>query len=412
MHSTTTSKPCVFISYRRDDAGGWAGRMEDDLADRFGSERVFRDIKIPAGVDYEEHIEQVLDACHVVVVIIGPEWATLKGPDGKLRLTRSDDLLRREIERALARRDVEVIPVLVQRALMPAAHELPPELQPLARRQAIELSDSRWNHDMGQLIAQLCEMLEGTSAVNATVPAPRPRVPAPPPPAPEPGPRPTRRDERRMSRPEPLDVAALPSGQRLIAAVAMVLAGAAGVLIASRLNSGFAANRGIHAPKSDRLINFAAERGVTGALVGALLLTAVALTLRSERAGAVGCAIVGLGAGAIAGALGGAAYMALKDGDIVTSEELLRAVATALPGVVLGVAVARVVGAQRSIYMLAGLAGGLVGGILAQSIVGDTGQTRGVAKVLIETLFMVGAIAAVATTASLAFAGRRSIAGT
>jgi hypothetical protein len=408
MHTTTTKKPSVFISYRRDDAGGWAGRMEDDLADRFGSDRVFRDIKIPAGVDYEQHIEQVLDACHVVVVVIGPEWATLKDDDGMLRLKQADDLLRREIERALARADVEVIPVLVQRARMPGTHELPPALQPLARRQAIELSDSRWNHDMGQLIAQLCDVLEGTTAVNATVA--RPQRPEAPVPAPEPTP--ARDAPRRDAGPEPLDPRTLTSAERLAAAAAIVVAGGLGVVIASLFNSGFADRRGIGAPPADRIVYFAAERGVMGAFVGAFVLAAVALTLRRDRAGALGCAIVGLGAGAVGGALGGAAYMVLKDQDILASEELLRAVAAALPAVFVGAVVARVVSGQRSIYMLAGLAGGLVGGILAQSLIGDTGQTKGIGKVLFETVIAMGAIAAVATAAPPALAGRRRLAKT
>ena len=408
MHATTTTtKPCVFISYRRDDAGGWAGRMEDDLADRFGSERVFRDIKIPAGVDYEQHIEQVLDACHVVVVVIGPEWATLKNEDGTLRLEQSDDLLRREIERALARRDVEVIPVLVQRARMPAAHSLPPELRALARRQAIELSDSRWNHDMGQLIAQLCDVLEGTTAAHATLPRSAP-VPAP---DPAPDKDPSRRERRRATRPEPLDPRALTSNQRLIAAAAMLLAGAIGVAFASLFNGEFAERRQPGASEADRILYFGAERAVTGAFVGALLLVAVVVTLRLDRAGAVSCAIVGLGAGAIGGALGGATYMVLKDQDIVTSANLLRGISAAIPGVVLGAAVARLVSGERSIYMLAGLAGGLLGGIIAHALLFEPGQTRGISMVLFETVITMAALAAVATTASPAFAGRRSLAG-
>ena len=400
MPPTTTTQPCVFISYRRDDAGGWAGRMEDDLAERFGSQRVFRDIKIPAGVDYEQHIEQVLDACHVVVVVIGPDWATLKADDGTLRLRQADDLLRREIERALARHDVEVIPVLVQRARMPAAQALPPELRALARRQAIELSDSRWNHDMGQLIAQLCEVLEGTSAVHATVPKPAPA------PGPAPAPAPSPRERRRPDRPEPVDPRALTSTQRLIAAASIVVAGGLGVVIASLFNSGLADRRGIGAPQSDRIIYFAAERAVMGAFVGTLVLTAVALTLRRDGAATAGCALAGLGAGLVGGALGGALYMVLKDQDIVASEDLLRGIAAAAPGALVGAALARIVAGPRSAYVLAGLAGGLVGGVLAQAILGDTGQTRGVSKVLFETIVAMGALAAVATTTSPARAAR------
>jgi len=84
--ATVTSKPCVFISYRQEDSGGWAGRLEDDLADRFGTQRVFRDVKLPFGVDYQDHIERTLDSVRVVVVVIGPSWTTVKGADGTPRL--------------------------------------------------------------------------------------------------------------------------------------------------------------------------------------------------------------------------------------------------------------------------------------------------------------------------------------
>jgi hypothetical protein len=49
------------------------------------------------------------------------------------------------------RRNVPVMPVLVQGALMPTADELPEDLKALARRQAIELSDSRWETDVARL---------------------------------------------------------------------------------------------------------------------------------------------------------------------------------------------------------------------------------------------------------------------
>jgi hypothetical protein len=70
-----------------------------------------------------------------------------------------DDLVHREISRALRRPDVQVIPVLVGGAHMPAEHELPADLAPLSRRQACELTDSRWECDVDTLAPQLRDLL-------------------------------------------------------------------------------------------------------------------------------------------------------------------------------------------------------------------------------------------------------------
>ena len=43
----------VFISYRRDDSAGHAGRLQDGLAERFGAGRVFMDVSdLQPGQDY------------------------------------------------------------------------------------------------------------------------------------------------------------------------------------------------------------------------------------------------------------------------------------------------------------------------------------------------------------------------
>ena len=127
-----------------------------------------------------------------------------------------------------------------------------------------------------------------------------------------------------------------------------------------------------------------------GALVGALVLTAVALTLRRDGAGPVRYASAGLVAGLIGGALGGAAYMVLKDQDIVRARRCCEASRPRAPAPSSASRCPRSSRAGARSSMLAGLAGGLVGGILAQSIIGDTGQTRGVGKVLFETLVAIG----------------------
>ena len=376
-------QPCVFISYRQEDSGGWAGRLEDDLADRFGAQRVFRDMKIPVGVDYREHIERTLDSCRVVIVVIGPQWTTLKGADGNPRLSDPEDLLRREIERAIQRPDVVVIPVLVQRARMPSPQLLPASMHALTRRQALELSDARWSHDTSRLIVHLTPVLGEVTKVTP----PRPHADGDTPPTP------------------PREREALSDRQRLIACGAMLAAACLGALLAASFTDELAVRRAFGEPDLDRIVYYAAERGVIFAVVGALVLAAAAVTLR-ERASALGWAILGLGFGAVGGAASGVAYMALKDEQVMTSQHLLRGVAGAIVGIALAAILARLVDGDRTVYKLAGLAGGLLAGILAQQFFDDPDPTRATALSVCEALVTTGALAAVATTVPALLAPR------
>jgi hypothetical protein len=353
------NSPCVFISYRQDDSAGWAGRLGDDLADRIGGDRIFRDVKIPAGVDYEQHIERVLDGCDVVIAVIGPHWATAADATGALRLHLPGDLLRKEIERALQRPDVEVIPVLVQRARMPDPAALPEGLRALTRRQAVELSDARWTRDVDELVAQaLAELHQET---------PRPR--------PQPG--------------------------GAAGASAMVAAGAAAVLLATRFTGSLAPQRAREAAEAKRFVFYAAERGLIWAIVGACVLAAASVALRDDRAGAPGWAVVGAGYGAVGGALGGGLFMLLQDVALKGFESkavITHGSSTALTGLVLGAAVATVLSGERATFRLAGLAGGLLGAILALAVGAPPmpGRPEAASFLLLEATVMIGALAAVA----------------
>ena len=149
----------IFISYRRADSGGWARSLHDHLEDRLGTGRSFRDVAMEAGVDFHDHVESLLDRCDVLLAVIGRRWASITDPDGRRRLDDPDDLVRREIARALERPDVQVIPVLVDGAKMPAEHELPPDLVPLSRRHAVELTDARWEYDVESLTQRLRDLI-------------------------------------------------------------------------------------------------------------------------------------------------------------------------------------------------------------------------------------------------------------
>jgi len=149
----------IFISYRRADSGGWARSLHDNLEERLGPGRAFRDVTMEGGMDFHEHVESLLDRCDVLLAVIGKTWTTITDAGGRRRLDDPEDLVRREIARALQRPDVQVIPVLVDGARMPTEHELPPDLAPLARRQACELSDLRWDFDVDNLARRLRVLL-------------------------------------------------------------------------------------------------------------------------------------------------------------------------------------------------------------------------------------------------------------
>jgi hypothetical protein len=149
----------IFISYRRNDSSGWVGRLASDLESRFGAGAVFKDIDtIEAGEDFVAVIEQALQSCSVVLVVIGPDWSSVQDKSGARRLHDPDDLVRLEVAKAIQRHDLRVIPVLVGGAGMPTANELPEDLRSLSRRNAFDLSDKRWDYDLAKLADTLAKV--------------------------------------------------------------------------------------------------------------------------------------------------------------------------------------------------------------------------------------------------------------
>jgi hypothetical protein len=138
----------IFISYRREDAEGEAGRLFDDLVRTFGDKSVFLDVAgISPGRDFRKVIGEKLTGCGVLLAMIGPAWASSLDSDGLRRLDNTNDFVRLEIATALSR-DIPVIPVLVRGAKMPQQGNLPPDLCDLPYRHCVELSHTRWNLDV------------------------------------------------------------------------------------------------------------------------------------------------------------------------------------------------------------------------------------------------------------------------
>jgi hypothetical protein len=154
----------IFISYRRDDASHPAGRLYDRFSSHFGESYVFMDVdNLNPGVDFIEAIEKSVDSCDVLIAVIGNRWLISSDEGRRHRLDNPEDFVRIEIATAL-KRGIRVIPVLVDGASMPRSGELPDDLELLVRRNALEVSHTRFRADSERLIRAVELALEETAA--------------------------------------------------------------------------------------------------------------------------------------------------------------------------------------------------------------------------------------------------------
>jgi hypothetical protein len=150
----------IFISYRREDSGPYAGRLYDALVSHFGRDGMFFDVDaIGPGEDFREVIQRTCSSCKILLAVIGKQWATVCDKNGRLRLESKNDTLRIEIALAL-QNGLRVIPVLVGGAEMPDESALPEDLQALAYRNAWDVSDKRFHQDVQTLVDVLKKTLE------------------------------------------------------------------------------------------------------------------------------------------------------------------------------------------------------------------------------------------------------------
>lgn len=135
----------IFISYRREDVAGYAGRICDRLSAQFGGEHVFIDVEdVKPGQDFLTSIAETIGRCTCVLAIIGPRWL-----DRLHAKSGGDDFVRTEIVTALER-GITVVPVLIG-TKMPPAQELPPDLASLSYRNALEIRHERFDDDLMRL---------------------------------------------------------------------------------------------------------------------------------------------------------------------------------------------------------------------------------------------------------------------
>ena len=129
----------IFISYRREDSVYICDRVYAFLAQQFGQENSFRDISsILPGANFRKRLEEAVNNCDIVLVIMGKRWLTLTDDFGRRRIDHPDDWVALEIETALTR-EIHVIPLLVENMRMPHPDALPNSLADLPSYQALEL---------------------------------------------------------------------------------------------------------------------------------------------------------------------------------------------------------------------------------------------------------------------------------
>jgi hypothetical protein len=144
--------PGIFISYRRSDTGQAVGRLSDRLREQFGRDRIFVDVySIAPGLDFVEVINREVTSCDVLIAMIGKDWLTASDGQGRRRLDDEHDFVRIEIEAAL-QHGVRVVPLLVDRAKMPRADDVPPSLRALMSRQPLNMDYDDFNAQASRLI--------------------------------------------------------------------------------------------------------------------------------------------------------------------------------------------------------------------------------------------------------------------
>lgn len=149
----------IFISYRRADSKYVVDRIRDRLIDAYDEDAVFRDLEsIPLGQNFGDVLKEAITTCDVMLVVIGPEWASITDDQGNKRLFEPHDYTRLEVEAGLVNQKILVIPLLVMNARMPSLEEIPESLADLRFRNAIQIrNDPDFTPDMQRLIQGINE---------------------------------------------------------------------------------------------------------------------------------------------------------------------------------------------------------------------------------------------------------------
>ena len=151
----------IFISYRRADTAGHAGRLVDHLKTQFGQQVFFDVDSISPGANFHKVIEETFAKCGAVVVLIGKRW--LERDASMPPFGDSRDVITQEIRFAMESK-LPIVPVLVDGATMPSESILPPQFAALSTLNAIDLRHTSFDRDLQAVREQLGEILGAAKA--------------------------------------------------------------------------------------------------------------------------------------------------------------------------------------------------------------------------------------------------------
>lgn len=139
----------VFISYRRADSEGHAGRLYDSLKKR--KMRPFMDVdNISSGENFRDVITRSLTKAEAFICVMGPRWSTIEDDSGAARLYQPDDPVRLEVEWAL-KKGIPIIPALVWNATMPKRSAIPASISEITDIDALVITHRQWDNDVDKL---------------------------------------------------------------------------------------------------------------------------------------------------------------------------------------------------------------------------------------------------------------------
>jgi hypothetical protein len=148
------SPPEIFINYRREDTSAVAGRLRYRLDARLGRASFMDTLSIQPGMDWREAIGEAVASSYVMLVLMGEKWAASTDPTGRRRIDEPSDPVRLELEGAL-RRNLHVIPVLVDDAEMPDPEDLPQSVMALVRLRPMRVRRDNFRQDADRLIEEI-----------------------------------------------------------------------------------------------------------------------------------------------------------------------------------------------------------------------------------------------------------------
>jgi TIR domain len=156
----------IFLTYRHDDSAGQTGRIADRLRREFGEDSLFMDVDgIPLGVDFHKRLNDEVARCDVLIAAIGNRWIDLADENGERRIDNPLDFVRIEISAAL-RRDIPLIPLLLDGAKIPNPQYLPDDMKGLAFRNGLDVSHATFHSDLDRLVHELRQISRNLDEIN------------------------------------------------------------------------------------------------------------------------------------------------------------------------------------------------------------------------------------------------------